>query len=79
MHEPPALKHLLNKEIQAFQQRKFNLKHSCYNQAVERHIKLVSKVSAAVAEFKNRNGLIRLKIQSRKLMKTFNTKKQFNA
>ena len=27
MHEPPALKHLLNKEIQAFQQHKLNLEH----------------------------------------------------
>ena len=27
MHEPPALKHLLNKEIEAFQQHKLNLEH----------------------------------------------------
>ena len=78
MHEPPALKHLLNKEIEAFQQHKLNLEHLCYNQAVERHIKLVSEASAAVARFKNRDGLIRQKIRSRKLMKTFNTKKQLN-
>ena len=79
MHEPPALKHLLNKEIEAFQQHKLNLEHPCHNQAVERHIKLVSEASAAVGGFKNRDGLIRRKIRSRKLMKTFNTKKQFNA
>ena len=79
MHELPALKHLLNKEIEAFQQHKLNLEHPCHNQAVERHIKLVSEASAAVAGFKNRDGLIRQKIRSKKLMKTFNTKKQFNA
>ena len=79
LHEPPASKHLLNKEIEAFQQHKFNLEHPCHNQAVERHIKLVSEASAAVTGFKNRNGLIRQKIQSRKPMKTFNSKKQFNA
>ena len=79
MHKPPMLKHLLNKEIEAFQQHILNLEHPYYNQAVERHIKLVSEALAAVAEFKNRNGLIRQKIQSRKLMKTFNTEKQFNA
>ena len=79
MHEPPALKHLLNKKINAFQQNKLNLKHPCHNQAVESHIKLVSEASAAVAGFKNRDGLIRQKIQSRKLKKAFNTKKQFNA
>ena len=80
MHEPPALKHLLNKEIEAFQQQhKLHLEHPCHNQALERHIKLVSEASTAVAGFKNRDGLIRQKIRSRKLMKTFNIKKQFNA
>ena len=79
MHEPSALKHLLNKEIEAFQLHKLNLEHPCHNQAVEKHIKLVSEASAAVAGFKNRNGLDRQKIGSRKLMKTFNTKNQFNA
>ena len=78
MHEPPALKHLLNKEIEAFQQHKLNLEYFCHNQAVERYIELVSEASAAVAGFKNRDGLIRQKTRSRKLMKTFNTKKQFN-
>ena len=58
MHEPPALKHLLNKEIETFQQYKVNLEHPCHNQAVERHIKLVPEASATVAGFKNRDGLI---------------------
>ena len=80
MHEPSALKHLLNKEIEAFQQQhKLHQEHPCHNQALERHIKLVSEASTAVAGFKNRDGLIRQKIRSRKLMKTFNIKKQFNA
>ena len=79
MHEPTALKHLLNKEIKALQHHKLNLEHPCHNQAVERHIKLVSEASAAVDGFKNRDGLIRQKIRSRKLMKTFSTKGQFNA
>ena len=65
MHEPPALKHLLNKEIEASQQHKLNLERPCHN------IKLVSEASAGVAGFKNRDGLIRQKIRSRKLMKTF--------
>ena len=78
MHKPPALKHLLNKEIEAFQKHTLNLEHLCHNRAVERHIKLVFEASAAVAGLKNKDGLIRQKIPSRKLMKTFNTKKQFN-
>ena len=62
MHESPALKHLLNKEVEAFQQHKLYLEHPCGNQAVERHIKLVSEASAAVAGCNNRDGLIRQKI-----------------
>ena len=76
MHELPALKHSLNKETEAFQQHKLNREHPCHNQAVERHIKLVSEASAAVARFKTIDELIRQKIRSRKLTKTFNTKKQ---
>ena len=53
MHELPAIKHLLNKDFEAFQQHKLNLEHPCYYQAVERHVKLVSEASAAVAGFKN--------------------------
>ena len=79
VHESPALKHLLNKEIQAFQQHKLSLEHPCHNKADERHKKLVSEALAAVAGFKNKDGFIRQKIRSRKLMKTFNTKQQFNA
>ena len=80
MHKQSTLNHLLNKEIEAFQQHKLNLKHPCHNEAAERHIKLVSEASTAVAGFQNRNGLIqKKKIRSRKLMKTFNTKNQFNA
>ena len=78
IHEPPAIKHLLNKEIEAFQQHKLNLDYPCHNQVVERHIKLGFEASAAVAGLKNRDGLIRQKIRSRKPMKIFNTKKQFN-
>ena len=78
MHEPTALKHLLNKEIKAFQQHELNLEPSCHNQAVERHIKLVSETLAAISGFKNRDELVKQKIRSRKLMKTFSTKKQFN-
>ena len=62
MYKSPALKHLWNKEIEAFQQHKLNLEHPCHNQAVKRHIKLVFEASAAVAGFKNRDGLIRQKI-----------------
>ena len=65
MHEPSVLKHLLNKEIEAFQPHKLKLEHPCRNQAIERHIKLVSEALAAVTGSKHRDGLIRQKIRSR--------------
>ena len=74
MHEPPALQHLTNEEVETFRDNQLKLNHP-----VERHVKLVSEASAAVSGFGSRDGLIRQKIRSRKLMTTFNTKKQFNA
>ena len=65
-------------EIEAFRENQLILEHPCHNQAVERHIKLVTEASAAVTGFEKRDGLIRQKIRSRRLMKAFNTKKQFN-
>ena len=44
MHEPPALKNVINKEIKAFQQHKLNLEDPCHNQALEKLIKLVSEI-----------------------------------
>ena len=49
-------------ETEAFQQHKLNLEYPCHNQALKRHIKLVSEASAAVGGFKNRDGLTRQKI-----------------
>ena len=69
MHKPPALKHSFNKETEAFQQHKHNLEDPCHNRPFERHIKLVSEALAAVAGFKDRDGHIRQKIRSRKLIK----------
>ena len=77
MHEPPTLQGLTNMEIEAFWENQLILEHPCHNQAVERNIKLVTEASAAVTGFEKRDGLIQ-KIRSRRLMKAFNTKKQFN-
>ena len=71
MHEPPALKHILNKKIEAFQRHKLNLEHPCHNQAVKRYIKLVSEASAAVAVFKYKDGLIRQKKTIKKTNENF--------
>ena len=76
-HEPTALQGLTNMEIEAFRENQLILEHPCHNQAVERLIKLVTETSAAIIGFEKRDGLIQ-KIRSRRLMKAFNTKKQFN-
>ena len=47
------------------------LKHPCHNQKMQRHVKLVTEAAGAVAGFDRRDGLIRQRIRSRKLMKIF--------
>ena len=49
----------------------------CHNQSVERHVKMVTEAAAQVEGFERRDGLIRQKIKSRKLLKKFGTKVQF--
>ena len=51
--------------------------HPCHNQAVERHVKLVTEACSSVVGFESRDGLIRLNICSRKLMKSFDSTNQF--
>ena len=51
----------MNKEIEAFQQHKTQPGTSLPQSNCERHIKLISEASAAVAGFKNKDGLIREK------------------
>jgi len=52
------------------------LQHPCHNQAVERHVKLVTEASV-VTGYEKRDGMIRQKIQSRLLMRKFDSKQQF--
>lgn len=77
IQEPPAIKILTDADIEKIRSNPLILDHPCHNQAVERHMKLITESSAQVAGFKRRDGLIRQKIKSRKLMKKFETKKQF--
>jgi len=44
------------------------LQHPCHNQAVERHVKLVTEVVSVVTRYENRDGMICRNIQSRLLM-----------
>ena len=76
-HQPPAIGHLTDVDIEQCRVRPLTLHHPCHNQSVERHVKLVTEASAQVEGFARRDGIIRQKIKSRKLLKTFNTKRQF--
>lgn len=49
----------------------------CHLQAVERHIKLLTKASATVCGQEARDGFIRTKIESRDKLPKFDTKQQF--
>ena len=75
--EPPATERINNEAMQNFRTNKLVLDHPCLNQAVEGHVKLLTDASMHVAGFKRRDSMIQQKIKSRKLMTSFNTKKQF--
>ena len=76
--EPSAIRNLADLEF--LRAERLHLQHPCHNQAVERHIiKLVTEACSAVAGFERRDSLIRQQIRSRKLMKHFNTKIQFQS
>jgi hypothetical protein len=49
----------------------------CHTQAVERCIKLVTEASNAVCGTAARDGLIRVRIDARNKMPSFNTKREF--
>ena len=75
--EPPAIRHLSIVEIQGIRSIPLTLAHPCHNQAVERHVKLVSQASSMATTFERRDGMIRQQIRSHTLMKCFDSKKQF--
>lgn len=80
-HSPPVMDNISDQQIRGF----FNnsddvvvLPHfPCHTQAVERCVKLVTESSAAVTGEHQRDGFIRSRIESRKIMKTFNTKSEY--
>ena len=49
----------------------------CHTQAVERCVKLVTESSSAVCGEQQRDGFIRSRIESRKIMNTFDTKSEY--
>ena len=77
LQQPPIIASLTDREIDECLKKPLVFHHPCLSQSEERHVKLVVEESAQVAGFDRRNGVIRQRIKSRKLRKTFDTKKQF--
>ena len=75
--QPPVIEHLTDLDIEQCRIRPLQLDQPCHNQCVERHVKMVTEAAAQVEGFERRDGLIRQKIKSRKLLKKFDTKVQF--
>jgi hypothetical protein len=71
---PPLTRNLKDAEVNWIMETPLLFKHPCHNQAVERHIRLVSKAARTVTNFERRNGLIRQRIRSHQLIKVCETK-----
>ena len=75
---PPLMNNISDEQIRGFVNNSEDmvvlLNFPCHTQAVERCVKLVTESSAAVCGQQQRDGFIRSRIKSRKIMKTFNTK-----
>ena len=74
---PPAIIKFSESDIESIRDTPLTLKHPCHDQAVEHHVKLVTKASQNVAGFERRDGMIGQKIKSRCFLKRFDSKKQF--
>ena len=77
MHARLVVVLLTDLDIEQCRIRPLQLDHPCHKQCVERHVKMVTEAAAQVKGFERRDGLIRQKIKSRKLLKKFDTKVQF--
>lgn len=80
--EPPVIKFLsdevISEVITSGDCSNINFpRFPCHTQSVERCVKLVTEASSEVFGMQRRDGLIRSRIASRKIMPKFNTKKQF--
>ena len=74
MHEPSATTCMSNNALQQQATNKLELNYPCHNQAVERHNQLVTEAATAVESFDRRDGMIRQKIKSRRLMPCYDRK-----
>ena len=74
----PVLKHFNNDFIKSLEQIPLKLKFECHSQNIESHVKTATEAAGAVCGHDRRDKHIRNKIKSRKLMKSYTSKKYFN-
>ena len=75
--EPPIIKGLSRDELEKIREVPLTLRHPYHNQCVERHIKVITDASSRVVGKERRDGIIRLTLKSRKLMKKKQTKSDY--
>jgi hypothetical protein len=80
--EPPATRNLSDEKLKELIQSREPLGDGlldfpCHTQAVERIIKLVTDASGSVVGEQNRDGFIRARIEGRKRLPTFESKKDY--
>ena len=74
--QPPSVMDLDDTSIAQMLTKPLVLQHPCHNQAVERHVKLVTEATSVVTGYEKRDGMLHQKIQSRLLMSKFDSKQQ---
>ena len=78
LSEAPLTLSKTNEELLAYKESPLVVpKYPCHTQAVERAVRLVSEASAAVIGQEARDGFIRQRMEARKILPNFETKKEF--
>ena len=78
LSEPPLTLSKTNEELLAYKESPMVVpKYPCHTQAVERAVRLVSEASAAVVGQEARDGFIQQRMEARKILPNFETKKEF--
>jgi hypothetical protein len=84
-YDPPVLKSVTKEQLKAYivNPEKTQLvdfpKFPCHTQGTERCIRLVTEAAAAVCGQERRDGFIRARMDSRSIMKSFDTKSEYVA
>lgn len=78
VYEPPITMNLTNEDIKHLKDVPISLDYSNNTQCVERCVQLVSDASKSVYGFEARDGFIRARICSRKLMPKFDSKQDYS-